>query len=124
MTFSKHNKIITALLRWYSYKEQMVHFKIVNVHAYPEHEYFAFIRPPTLSSVLSLHTQYVGCRLVVSPTLPTTKALALAKTVVKKSRKSNKRRVTMTFTAETVYVSDMMYRVSSTLIHMVYRQCK
>ena len=68
--------------------------------------------PHSLSHTLPLYSQYVGCTLVVSPTYSTAKAVELAKSIVKKCRKTNKRRVTLTFTAETIYISDMIYRVS------------
>ena len=47
------------------------------------------------------------------PVLSQVKAEEVAKSTVRKGYKTNKRRVTMTFTPEKIYITDMIYSVST-----------
>ena len=64
--------------------------------------------------------QYVGCTLIVSHTLKIEKAVELAQKIVKKGPKSNKRRVTLIFTPEEVFVNDTIYRVSHNSMYTMH----
>ena len=58
------------------------------------------------------HTQYIGCTLIVSPTLPAEKAREVASSIIREGTRSNKRRVSLIFTPEEFIVNDTIYRVS------------
>ena len=56
--------------------------------------------------------QYIGYTLIATPTLSLVRAREVVEKVVKDGVKHNKRKVTLTFAENTIYVSDMWYRVS------------
>ena len=56
--------------------------------------------------------QYVGCSRVVGPKLSQESGESVAEHILRSGPKKNKRRVTITFTAEQCYITDMIYRVS------------
>ena len=56
--------------------------------------------------------KFKPCNRDTPPVLSQVKAEEVAKSTVRKGYKTNKRRVTMTFTPEKIYITDMIYSVS------------
>ena len=60
----------------------------------------------------------------MSPTLPPEKASEVAKAIVKRGPRRNKRRVSLIITPEESFVMDTTYRVSQCIYSVVRRFCK